>query len=249
MKNVEVNLYDAESFVLPKGEYDSIARAFVNPFLRLDEVERRYVIIEIQNYDIDITNDGETENFSPQNGVIINSKDGFTWGLRPGEYTSFRELFHSNVHFFTIDKRLSIREDIKFLSRVLDKLISAQSSSPTFAKDVEILYNIAKEEYFNSSRRIRRDVENKNVDRKIYIYTDIIKPQLVGDSLSRCLRVLHVNDNQHHVFNPVYYFPVEKKNLESIEILLADKFGETVPFRSGQESSIIVLHFIKRKHE
>ncbi|KAG8236331.1 hypothetical protein J437_LFUL010465 [Ladona fulva] len=81
----------------------------------------------------------------------------------------------------------------------------------------------------------------------VYVYTDIIKPQIVGDTLARCLRVLNTKLGLHQTFNQIYYFPVEKKNIEVIECMLANKLGETVPFHDGEQSSIVVLHFYKKK--
>ncbi|KAG8229765.1 hypothetical protein J437_LFUL005846 [Ladona fulva] len=80
----------------------------------------------------------------------------------------------------------------------------------------------------------------------IFVYCNIIKPQLIGDSRSRCLRIVD-SSTRHHIFNPPYYFPLDTFDIERIEIFLADQFGEKIPFPSGNIPSILILHF-RRRH-
>lgn len=101
---------------------------------------------------------------------------------------------------------------------------------------------------------VKNELDGKTVvelDRKpenlqdIFIYTDIVRPQYVGDSRVRLLRVIP-NNNNHHIFEKLYYIPVEKNNIQNIEILLAHKTGTLVPFVSSRNPTIVVLHFKKQ---
>lgn len=81
----------------------------------------------------------------------------------------------------------------------------------------------------------------------VYLYTDIIEPQLVGDSYVRSLRVIHFpNPQGQHYFVTPYYFPVEKNIIETISISLITKLGNFAKFEVSPEATIVVLHFIKR---
>ena len=55
------------------------------------------------------------------------------------------------------------------------------------------------------------------VSEPVYVYTDIIKPNLVGDSYVRLLTPLHFpSPTWHHRFDYPLYRPVEQSYIESI---------------------------------
>jgi len=63
----------------------------------------------------------------------------------------------------------------------------------------------------------------------VYIYTDIIKPNLVAGSYVRLLTTLHFPSNTgYHRFDYPLYKPVEQSFIESISIRLIMKTGETI---------------------
>ena len=63
----------------------------------------------------------------------------------------------------------------------------------------------------------------------VYVYTDIIKPNLVGDSYVRILTSLHFPSAKvYHRFVCPLYNPVEQSYIESISIRLVMKTGENV---------------------
>lgn len=96
---------------------------------------------------------------------------------------------------------------------------------------------------------IETDVEKVSSNTEsVFIYSDIVTPQFVGDSYVRSLRVIQFPSLRgQHFFQPVYYLPVEKKNIESITIALVNKHGENVKFNLSSLSTNIVLHFMKVK--
>jgi len=80
----------------------------------------------------------------------------------------------------------------------------------------------------------------------IYIYSDIIKYQYVGDVKVPLLGVLPVQgvdgDQQYWSFNPPYYIPVSMSTLSSVNIHLADDKGDEIPF-FGDGKVVSRLHF------
>ena len=73
--------------------------------------------------------------------------------------------------------------------------------------------------------------ENLNFARTepVYVYTDIIRPNLVGDTYVRLLTTLHFpSDKGYHRFDYPLYNPVEQSFIESISIRLFLKYSEYI---------------------
>lgn len=84
------------------------------------------------------------------------------------------------------------------------------------------------------------------------IYTDIIKHQFIGDANAKVLRVVALDQElgkKYQYINKIYdiphYVPLERNNIEMINICLKDLQGETVSFESGKV--VVKLHF-RRKY-
>ena len=85
----------------------------------------------------------------------------------------------------------------------------------------------------------------------MYVYTDIIQEQFVGDYNATLLRTIPIQGRKHgdpinsNIFNTIYYMPVSKRLINTIEIKLADDGGAPVVFTEGKV--IVVLHFRRKK--
>jgi len=84
----------------------------------------------------------------------------------------------------------------------------------------------------------------------LYIYCDIIRQSIVGNTLTKLLKVVQVPNvvkfgDQITITpeNPVY-IPLEKTDFSSILIDIKDQTGETIPFQFGR--TICTLHFKPR---
>ena len=86
---------------------------------------------------------------------------------------------------------------------------------------------------------------------QIYVYSDLVKETLVGDSYVPLLAVLNVRgwlgDNMHEVFQNPHYTETSGSTINSIEIALCDDQGELVPFLYGKV--IVKLHFRRKKKD
>lgn len=87
-----------------------------------------------------------------------------------------------------------------------------------------------------------------NTPHHMYIYCDIITPQLVGDSLAQLLRIVTIdkaqvdsNDQAVQVFSHPHYVPVMRRDFQHLEIDLRDDLGSPLPFIDGQLN--VKLHF------
>jgi len=81
----------------------------------------------------------------------------------------------------------------------------------------------------------------------VYIYTDIIKPNLVGDAYVRLLTSLHFPSNTgYDRFDYPLHKPVEQSFIESISIRLVMKTGDIVLFEDSDFPCLVILHFKKK---
>ena len=82
----------------------------------------------------------------------------------------------------------------------------------------------------------------------IYVYCNIVQPQIVGNTNVHLLSTIPVSRKLGDVitktFTNIQYVPVQTKSFEDIEILLSSNTGEPVPFERGKV--IATLYF--RKH-
>jgi len=73
---------------------------------------------------------------------------------------------------------------------------------------------------------------------------DVISPQYVGKSLVRCLRpFVYPTMYGEHVYNYIYYLPVEKHTIKNIRIEILQLTDKIVEFKCSKNPTKIVLHF------
>ena len=82
----------------------------------------------------------------------------------------------------------------------------------------------------------------------LFVYSDIVDYQIVGDVLAPLLRVVPVTgtrDKINHVeFKHKLWMPVNKGYISSILVMICDDTGDEVKFPAGKVT--VVLHFKKR---
>lgn len=80
----------------------------------------------------------------------------------------------------------------------------------------------------------------------IFVYCDIIQPQIVSSSIVPLLRMVNISGDDGKAvtstFRP-YYLPLSRTEFDVITILLCNEFGEIIHFDEGQ--STVTLHFRK----
>ena len=82
----------------------------------------------------------------------------------------------------------------------------------------------------------------------IYVYCDIVEPQIVGDTGAQLLKSIPAEgkfgDIIAKTFTNIQYVPIRTKSFEAVEVLLRNDTGDPVPFERGKV--VITLHF--RQH-
>jgi hypothetical protein len=83
------------------------------------------------------------------------------------------------------------------------------------------------------------------------IYCDIVKPQIVGNTMKQLIRSITINTKKymhgghtHISFSNPIYLPVNVKEIDQITMDIRDSDGKSLPFISG--TSTVLLHF--RRH-
>jgi len=71
-----------------------------------------------------------------------------------------------------------------------------------------------------------------------HIYSDIVEPQLAGDTVAPLLRIINTNIKEYvasnvHIFENPHYVPVQRKQFDQIIIDLRDSTGNPLPFQYG----------------
>ena len=84
----------------------------------------------------------------------------------------------------------------------------------------------------------------------LYIYCDIIKPTIIGNTEARIIRRVEVPSDKHFgdtveigYISPQYYSLVSEE-ISHIEIDIKDDTNETIQFNSGRTA--LTLHFRKK---
>jgi hypothetical protein len=86
----------------------------------------------------------------------------------------------------------------------------------------------------------------------MYVYSDVIERQPVGDTDAPLLGIVPVGDAQpghrvHYPFNPLSYLPVSQCNIKTIHVELVTEHGDPVPFASASDNVVCGLRFRRKQ--
>ena len=83
----------------------------------------------------------------------------------------------------------------------------------------------------------------------LFVYCDLLEHVPVGDTKVPLLRTVDASGKNGEIINVEFqqlrYIPVQKKNFDTIEILIRDDLGQPIAFESGK--LIVTLHFREAK--
>jgi hypothetical protein len=81
----------------------------------------------------------------------------------------------------------------------------------------------------------------------LYVYSDIVKEQRVGDTMAPLLEIIPVRgvpgNRIHFSVNPLTYLPVNRDYIDSINIVIMDEYGNVVVFPDDVENVVCRLRF------
>jgi hypothetical protein len=105
-----------------------------------------------------------------------------------------------------------------------------------------VLYTVA----LQGTRKPKLDVLHS-----MYVYSDVIERQPVGDADAPLLGIVPVGDaapghRVHYPFNPLSYLPVSQSYIKNIQIQLSTEAGDPVPFASASDNVVCCLRFRRK---
>ena len=88
-------------------------------------------------------------------------------------------------------------------------------------------------------------VANLHRETNIYVYCDIVQPQIVGDKTVPLLAIVpcqKTTETYETLYAPenIHYIPVQTKSFQKIKVLLRSSTNESIPFEYGRAT--ITLH-------
>ena len=152
----------------------------------------------------------------------------------------------------SIDWGLSDRSIAPFSLRYLGGKVELTLQTETQLKLEESLRAILgfKQNVFTNTRGPQKFVSELPIDLTkgvscMYVYTDIIKPRIVGDTTARLLRVLPIRGAQGETttldMQNIQYMDVSNPDFDTVELLICDGVGKKIPFTYGRV--VVTLHF------
>ena len=86
----------------------------------------------------------------------------------------------------------------------------------------------------------------------LYVYSDVVEPQIVGSQNLQLLRIVPFQEQQHRKNNTrgrleprmIDYLPLAKKHFDTLSIHIRNDMGEKVPFLLGKVN--LKLHFRRK---
>jgi hypothetical protein len=148
------------------------------------------------------------------------------------------------------DKLVNEEEKIANKAEEERRMRKVAAEAGVCEEERKAMFNYSKRQFENNLRRYHRNTLTSSKDESnvshsgtLFVYTDLIKRQYIGDKLARCIRVINTGSGRHQIFQNPYYLPIERKEFDSIEIFLANKMGKPFPFVDGLDPAAVMLHF------
>lgn len=148
--------------------------------------------------------------------------------LKVMNISSLRDKIH--FQFNTSTKRVKIKTENKA------KLILEKGLSEILGFDPQTVEGACESPYF---------ADPHAAFPYLYVYTDLVTPQIVGDVQAPLLRIVTVNGSDGEVISAYYdrphYVPVARNCFQTVEMAIRLNSGDFVPFERGKV--IAILHF------
>lgn len=151
-----------------------------------------------------------------------------------------------------------IRDKVKFQYDEISKLVKVTALKKSISS-LKLTSRLSLQLGFEPNTNIIRSGIGKypvnlylGLPSQLFIYSDIIQPQIVGDVMAFLLRIIPLDPSKYtygaykmNTFSPAHYVPVMRREFDIIEIDIRTSIGERVPFQFGTSS--IKLHFKRVK--
>ena len=169
------------------------------------------------------------------------------------QYTTVRLAKITNQDFNEAIKNITSISDFPRLTYKNNKLafICDDNSYFRFNGNIAHILKITETKLTKKTLPIYIHTNVLNLVQTIYVYTDIVEYQFVGDSMSPLLRTVTTSDKDfdsvvHAHFDSPHYISVNKTLITSINIDIRDDQGEKIHFEQGK--TLVKLHFRPKRY-
>lgn len=160
--------------------------------------------------------------------------------MKPGNYDTTEELVRSINRIDGLLRYVVFKYDRH--TDMVEMKLQANVVNIEFSTTLALQLGFDPEETdLNSYKRsIRPANVRSTIPSHMYVYCDLVEPQLVGDAAAPLLRIVNIDTSRYtyganrivHFTDP-HYVPVSRSTFESVEIDLRDGAGRNLPFQSG----------------
>lgn len=184
---------------------------------------------------------------------VAQNSDPFECMLKDGYYQDIEELLsyiHGILRAAKLEDKIMLNFD-KIQNRVIMQVFENSDKSTigvTFSQNLLNILGFSKKEgdYYSTGMVLEKPTDINEGFSALYIYTDIVQDQIVGDVMVPLIRVVPFKNNskRNHTwvnFNRVQYLSVLDRQTDSIEINIRRDNGEVIPFQHGKV--VVTLHF------
>ena len=164
--------------------------------------------------------------------------------IPPGHYHTLQEVIHQMNEAV---KSEGYEKDVVFSISELSRKVTVQLNNRTELLFGQIGPQLGFSEGQNlSGTAMAKREADLNMDlHSLYVYTDIVEAQMVGDSKFQLIRIVPVETTATEIVMKTFlspqYIPVSRKQFNTIEMNIRLHTGELVPFAAGH--LLVTLHF------
>lgn len=168
--------------------------------------------------------------------------------LPSGNYTSVSDVIDSLNSLEPLSGHVSFEYDTKKVEIKCEQHVDQIEMSHRLA--LQLGFDPEENDLKKNNTSIRPANMLLGLPAQMYIYCDIVEPQLIGDTMAPLLQIINIDTanyvygaNRFVQFSTPHYVPLIKTSFESLEIDLRDNTGTLLPFHFG--TSCVKLHFRK----
>ena len=174
--------------------------------------------------------------------------------VNTGDYRTMDELVETLNHDYTMKDYATFMYDkaSKTVDLAIRSHVEQIELSPTLS--LQMGYNPNEDNLKEHKKAIRPANISLGLPAHMFVYCDLVEPQLVGDTVAPLLKIVNMDTTDYqygaqktvHYTNP-HYVPLIKNTFENVEIDLRDHTGRLLPFHFGTTN--VKLHFRRAQQQ
>lgn len=177
--------------------------------------------------------------------------------LKPGDYGSVLDLLKEINSNETLKKNSVTFEYIEKVKTVRLRCAEKKVEKVKLSKTLALILGFDPRQQVslqNNDNGVRPADIKLGLPSQMYVYCDLVEPQLVGDTCAPLLRIVDIisyncpyGAYKTIQFQNPHYVPIIKSTFQTVEIDLRDDTGAQLPFRFG--NTCVKLHLRRQQQQ